>query len=231
MAHLEFEFYGIRLWATGAGCLVWPDQNLLVVSDLHLGKSDRLNRKGAGFLPPYETQDTLTRLDQEITTYAPKTVICLGDSFDDLEAAGSLLEAEKQWLTTLQAGRNWIWIEGNHDPGPVEFGGTHLAEVTRGPLRFRHIATPQGGGEISGHYHPKAQLKGTARPAFLVDETRIILPAFGTYTGGLHSHDAQLVALMKPDAKAILTGAVPLAIPMPRTHKNRTQKNRAMWRG
>jgi hypothetical protein len=114
------------------------------------------------------------------------------------------------------AGRDWIWIEGNHDAGPTDLGGTHLAELTRGGLTFRHI----GGGsgpEVSGHYHPKARLAGKAWRAFLCDGTRAILPAYGTFTGGLWAEDAALQALMGPDARAILT--LPntcLAIPMPR---------------
>ena len=57
------------------------------------------------------------------------------------------------------AGRRWVWVLGNHDPGPVDLGGSHLAEVRVGPLAFRHEATPAG-AEVSGHYHPKLALPG-----------------------------------------------------------------------
>ena len=71
-------------------------------------------------------------------------------------------------------------------------------------------------GEVSGHYHPKVRLAGRAIPCFLVDAVRVILPAYGTYTGGLRSKDASLTTLMAKDALAILTGPRVLAIPMPR---------------
>jgi metallophosphoesterase superfamily enzyme len=92
--------------------------------------------------------------------------------------------------------------------------------VTIDAVTFRHIATPDGTGEVSGHYHPKARLQTRARaitrPAFLLDHQRLIMPAYGTYTGGLHTASDPLRSLMAPDALAILTGPVPTCVPMPR---------------
>jgi len=160
---------------------------------------------------------TLEKLAALIDTYDPQTVICLGDSFDDIDAVQSLDEQDHLQLATLKAGRDWIWIEGNHDPGPVDLGGQHLASFCLGPLTFRHIATPET-GEISGHYHPKCSLRtGGTRAAFLTDASRIIMPAFGTYTGGLRSSHPTLRALMAEDATAILTGRKALPVPLKST--------------
>jgi metallophosphoesterase superfamily enzyme len=114
------------------------------------------------------------------------------------------------------AGRSWTWIAGNHDPAPLALGGTHRAEVRAGPLTFRHIAVPGATGEVSGHFHPKASVAGRSRPCFLIDSAKVILPAFGCYTGGLRASDPALAALLGPRALAILTGPQALAIPMPR---------------
>ena len=215
-----FSLAGITLHAMGSGALWWPDQSLLCVSDLHLGKSERVARRNGTILPPYDTRDTLNRLAADLTVTNARMVVCLGDSFDDTDAATSLPEEERLWITRLQAGRRWVWIAGNHDPGPLEFGGTHLAEMPRPPLTFRHIARLGASGEISGHFHPKARIQTRARsitrPAFLVDTDRVILPAYGTYTGGLRSNDSALARLMRPEAIAILTGRSVHAIPMPR---------------
>jgi metallophosphoesterase superfamily enzyme len=147
-------------------------------------------------------------------------VVCLGDSFDDLAAGASLAADHCDWLLRLMAGRDWTWVEGNHDPGPIDLPGTHRTDARAGPITFRHIAQPNAAGEVSGHYHPKARiaLRGAsvARPCFLVDARRVILPAFGTYTGGLATTDPALDGLMGPDARAILTGARALVVPMPR---------------
>ncbi len=216
----EFTLAGTALQALGSGALFWPQEQLLCVSDLHLGKSERIARRGGSPLPPYETRDTLTKLEQDLTATNAQTVVCLGDSFDDLGAALALPEAERLWITRLQAGRRWIWIEGNHDPGPIDMGGSHLAELGLGPLTFRHIAQAGAAGEVSGHYHPKAgvQARGRTitRPAFLLDDARLILPAYGTYTGGLRSQSEVLCQIMTAGSLAILTGPQPVVVPMPR---------------
>ena len=220
MNEVAFSFSDQNLRAMGSGALWWPDQGLLCVSDLHLGKSERIARRGGPTLPPYDSRDTLTRLAADIARTTPETVVCLGDSFDDLDASAAMDTGEKQNIAALQAGRRWIWIEGNHDPGPIELGGTHLSEYTVGSLTFRHIAQPDAQAEVSGHYHPKARLRARGRsitrPAFLIDHARLILPAYGTYTGGLRSSEQVLNALMGDRAMAILTGPQPQIIPMPR---------------
>lgn len=208
-----FTLNNAALQALPSGALFWPDQSLLTVSDLHFGKSERLARRGGTLLPPYENRATLQKLDLDIERTSPVRVLCLGDSFDDLTAADHIDEQDYLWLTRLMAGRNWIWIAGNHDAGPVEIGGTHLAEFRLENIAFRHIATTQT-PEISGHYHPKARLPGRSAPAFLIDKNRVILPAYGAYTGGLWCDHPSLAALMQPNALAILTGARCLAMPM-----------------
>lgn len=215
----DFILEGAALKALGSGALWWPAQSMLVVSDLHLGKSERIARRGGAALPPYDTRDTLDRLATDLAGTDARTVICLGDSFDDADAATAIAESERSWILRLQAGRQWIWIEGNHDPGHLDIGGTHLAEFTQAPLTFRHIAQAGSRGEISGHYHPKASVptrgRTITRPAFLIDSDRVIMPAYGTYTGGLRAHTPLLRDLMRTEALAILTGASPVAVPLP----------------
>ncbi len=214
--HHALFFHGHSLHLLPSGALHWPAERLLVVSDLHFGKSERLARRGGTLLPPYETRATLAKLDADLDTTKAAQVICLGDSFDDDAAADGLDEADALWLTRLMAGRDWTWITGNHDPGPVSIGGSHRAERELRPFTFRHIAEAGGFAEISGHYHPKARLAGQSRPCFLADRARIVMPAYGAYTGGLWCHAPELTALMASDALAILTGSRALAIPMPR---------------
>lgn len=204
-----------HLKALPSGALHWPAENLLIVSDLHFGKSERLARRGGALLPPYENRATLQKLDLDIETTAARRVLCLGDSFDDLTAADHLPEDDLLWLTRLMAGRDWTWVEGNHDAGPVELGGTHRAETQIAGLAFRHIATAQT-PEISGHFHPKAHLPGRTAACFLIDDARVIMPAYGAYTGGLWCDHPDLLTLMQPRARAVLTGTRCLAIPMRR---------------
>lgn len=94
-------------------------------------------------LPPYEVRDTLIRLEADIVLSQAEIVVCLDDSFDDLQAEKSLREEEILWITQLQAGRRWIWIEGNHDPGPIDMGGRiyrfYLFRQSRFVISQRHL--------------------------------------------------------------------------------------------
>jgi DNA ligase-associated metallophosphoesterase len=210
---------GARLAARGSGALWWEAERLLCVADLHLGRSERLARRGGALLPPYETAETLGRLAAEVAALAPARVLCLGDSFDDGAAGAALAPGDAAALAALMRGRDWIWIAGNHDPRPPGLGGRAHVELRLGPLAFRHAAAPGAApGEVSGHYHPKARLavggRGVSRPCFLLDGRRLILPAFGAYTGGLAARDPALAALLGPDARAVLTGAPCVALPL-----------------
>ncbi len=203
---------GAELFLRPSGALYWPDESLLCVGDLHLGRAERLARRGAGLLPPYETLDTLERLAAEVAALGPRCVICLGDSFDDLLAAEGLEDAALARIGELAAGRRWIWVAGNHDPGPAGLPGSYRGALSVGPLAFRHVAQakPAPGGEVSAHYHPKGRLarRGivVTRRCFLVDSHRVILPAFGTYTGGLDASDPVFDRLLDREAQAYLLG-------------------------
>ena len=218
MSSQDFHLNGATLSALPCGALWWQDRSLLCISDLHLGKSERIARLGGTLLPPYDTAETLMRLRHRIEDLNPEIVVSLGDSFDDQNAEFGLMVSETRMLAAMMAGRRWVWIAGNHDPGPVETGGTWVHEFALGPLTFRHIAEPgTPKGEISGHYHPVKRVstrgRSVTRACFLVDETRAILPAYGAFTGGLHCDHPAFTDLMRPTAMALLTGQKILSVP------------------
>jgi DNA ligase-associated metallophosphoesterase len=203
---IGFALCGEALVARASGALHWPAQGLLCVADLHLGKAQRAALGGGAMLPPYEVRATLDRLAAELATTGARRVLALGDSFDDLGAAGRLAPDDRLRLIALMAGRDWVWITGNHDPAPLDLPGTHRAWVGLGALGFRHIARPGAAGEVTGHHHPKVRLPGGgSRPAFLIDARRAILPAFGAYAGGLDAADGAFAPLLAPDARALAT--------------------------
>jgi DNA ligase-associated metallophosphoesterase len=191
---------GVDLVADLSGALFWEDQSLLVVSDLHLEKGSSFARRGV-LLPPYDTAATLGRLGAAIARHAPQMVIALGDSFHDRDAHGRLSAADREAIAALQAGRDWIWISGNHDPAlPSDLGGVVASEVAIGPIAFRHQPTGAA-GEIAGHLHPKARVstrgRSMERRCFACDGERAVMPAFGAYTGGLSIRDAAFAKLFQ----------------------------------
>lgn len=184
---------GISMIADVAGVLFWPEQGLLAVADLHLEKGSSFARRGV-LLPPYDTAATLARLAPLIARYAPRTVVALGDSFHDGGGADRLADTDRATLKGLQRGREWVWITGNHDPEPAEgIGGRFVAALQVGALTFRHEPVEDAGGEIAGHLHPVARVarrgRAVSRRCFACDGARLVMPAFGAYTGGLNVRD------------------------------------------
>jgi DNA ligase-associated metallophosphoesterase len=194
MLHLAGVDFSVDL----SGAFYWHDERLLIVSDLHLEKGSSFAMRGV-LLPPFDTAATLTRLSTAIARHNPRRVIALGDSFHDNEAHQRLSVTDRDALSAMQTGRDWIWISGNHDPAlPREIGGTVAADVAIGPIVFRH--EPTGAvGEIAGHLHPKARVttrgRSVERRCFASDGMRAVMPAFGAYTGGLSIRDAAFAAI------------------------------------
>ncbi|HXX08809.1 MAG TPA: ligase-associated DNA damage response endonuclease PdeM [Pseudolabrys sp.] len=184
---------GVPFLADPRGALYWPEQGVLAVADLHLEKGSSFAARGV-LLPPYDSAATLARLARLIASYAPRCVLALGDSFHDGEAATRLGDADREQLRVLQRGRDWIWINGNHDPEPaLNVGGAFHTTLTIEALTFRHEPTGVS-GEIAGHLHPVARVthrgRTVSRRCFAADKTRMVMPAFGAFTGGLNIRNA-----------------------------------------
>ena len=183
----------VSLVADPDGALFWPEQSLLAVADLHLEKGSSFAARGI-LLPPYDSAATLARLARLIARYAPRCVAALGDSFHDGGGPARLSDEDRGSLAAVQRGRDWIWITGNHDPEPADgIGGTFHETLRVGALTFRHL--PKGAaGEICGHLHPVARVsqrgRAVSRRCFAADATRLVMPAFGAFTGGLNIRDA-----------------------------------------
>jgi DNA ligase-associated metallophosphoesterase len=188
----------VPLIADPDGALVWPDQGLLVVSDLHLEKGSSFAARGQ-LLPPYDTAATLARLTRLIARYAPRGVVALGDSFHDGGGPARLADTDRDNLAAMQRGRDWIWITGNHDPEPADgIGGVFQETLKIGAITFRHVPTGAS-GEIAGHLHPVARIsrrgRSIRRRCFAADKTRMVVPAFGEFAGGLNVRDAAFADL------------------------------------
>jgi DNA ligase-associated metallophosphoesterase len=208
---MQAEVNGERLVLDCAGAAWWPAERTLVFSDIHFEKGSSLARFGT-LIPPYDTRTSLRRMAALIARYAPARVIALGDSFHDRDAADRLDAFERETLASFVNATSWIWIEGNHDPQPPAWlGGTVTSEIAIGGLVFRHepSATRQP-GEIAGHLHPCATvtLRGYSlrRRCFASDATRLVMPAFGAYAGGLSVDDPAIASLFAQDFAAYMLG-------------------------
>lgn len=193
---------GKRFSTDPSGALFWPEQNTLIVADLHLEKGSAKAGKGR-LLPPYDTRSTLRRLAAVMDRYDPDRVVALGDSFRDVAAAERMPLGERKKLSILRQGREWYWVTENYEPDPPDWlGGIVCPALTLEGIKFRHQpSSGQKSHEIAGHLHPAARLtrRGASvrRKCFISNGARLVIPSFGVYAGGLNVLDEAFAGLFE----------------------------------
>ena len=207
---LRTTLAGAEVLLRKSGAMMLGD--MLVAADLHLEKGSAYAARGQ-MLPPYDTRETLRRLEAEVAALSPRVVLLLGDTFHDRSSEDRLAEEDAQRLRALASGRTLIWIVGNHDAdGPRRLPGEVLAELEVAGVAFRHepAPTPQP-GEAAGHLHPCAKVRAASgvvrRRCFVTDGERVVLPAFGAYAGGLNVRDIAFSSLFARPPLACALGA------------------------
>ncbi|MGC4034210.1 MAG: hypothetical protein QM754_21230 [Tepidisphaeraceae bacterium] len=141
-----------------------------------------------------------------IQTHAAERVLILGDFLHAKEAHSAQSHVE-QW----RAGHGQLAVElvpGNHDRS----AGAIDPALNITPLNAVHIESgiafvhdPAQAHDLpvmGGHLHPQVRLKdfdgtGVSVPCFVVERRLMILPAFGSFTGGCrvaHSPGRRLLA-------------------------------------
>jgi len=219
---VPLSFGGHDFLASPSGALFWPSERALLVADLHLEKASWFARLGQ-FLPPYDSQATLAALTGEVTATGATRLYCLGDSFHDRFGCDRLPAPARAMLLALTSGLDWVWIVGNHDPmmesgrpgdGPVpsfadHCGGRIEEECEAGGIVLRHEAVlGESRPEVSGHFHPKLRLhlkgRNVSRRCFVASRAKLILPAFGSLTGGLDARHPEIARKTGPGAAALV---------------------------
>ena len=150
-----------------SGALWIESVRTLAVADLHFEKGSSFASRGQ-LLPPYDTGETLRRLEVEVAALSPRILVFLGDSFHDGRAEGRLAARDAIRLAELARGRTLIWVVGNHDAdGPRVLPGEVAEDLMVEGLLLRHEPRPGlQPGETAGHLHPSARIvaRGTLRP-------------------------------------------------------------------
>ncbi len=206
---LQWRLANVSVTALPEGALWIESARTLIVSDLHLEKGSAFAKRGQ-MLPPYDTRTTLKRIHALVDTLAPTTLVSLGDSFHDVGGPKRMDGDDLAHLRTLTSCCDWIWILGNHDPEvPANLGGVMKSEIRIGALTLRHEPQPTAeAGEIAGHLHPCAKVVGRGvsvrRRCFATDGARLVMPAFGAYTGGLNVRDDAFAPLFPAGVTALV---------------------------
>lgn len=185
----SFSFCGEEFFPTLSGGLFWADRKTLLVADLHLEKFASFAPSGQ-LLPPFDTAQTLTKLEADLRQTGAARLIALGDSFHREEGAHALSERNRAHIGRLGDNCEWIWLSGNHDPAPHHLGGECLPNWREAGLHLSHEPNRETGGLICGHLHPGARLRmngrSVRRPCFVLDRRMLMLPAYGVATGALN---------------------------------------------
>lgn len=206
---VPFSFAGHELCALSQGALYWPARRALIVADLHFEKASWF-AKGGQMLPPYDTLETLAALAALIERTGAVELWCLGDSFHDSAGCERLQPDARTALTGLTSAIRWVWITGNHDAALTDHcGGEIVEEAEVDGLLLRHEAQPRElRPELSGHFHPKLRVRLRGRPVsrrcFVATPAKLILPAFGTLTGGLDAAHPEIVRAVGRGAEALV---------------------------
>lgn len=202
---------GAEVLMRPSGALWLESERALVVADLHLEKGSAYAVRGQ-MLPPYDTRETLDRLDAEVEALNPRVTILLGDTLHDGSAITRIAPDDRARIADMARRTTLIWITGNHDPeGSGDLAGETAVEVGLSKLILRHEPSPvPTAGEAAGHLHPCARVRSrmgsVRRRCFVTDGERLILPAFGAYAGGLNVRDAAFAHLFARPPLAVALG-------------------------
>ncbi|MCD2422857.1 ligase-associated DNA damage response endonuclease PdeM [Niabella pedocola] len=187
----EIYYKDETLILSAARAAYWPAQKMLILADLHLGKTGYFRAHGI----PVSTgvmEDDLKRLSGLIEYFKPEQVLVAGDLFHHRFNKDMLIF--KNWRRSYQS-LQFVLVPGNHDRHmPVDYADLAIsvtdARYVIAPFHFVHAMEGADSENltISGHVHPGYWLSGKARqslclPCFVYSAHHLLLPAFSAFTG------------------------------------------------
>lgn len=179
------------LTLTNQRVVYWPKQKILILSDLHIGKTAHFRKSGIP-VPSNVLEKDLERLKTLILHFKPKQLLIVGDLFH-AELNQDVMRF-KQWVQQFGA-LHIILVKGNHDKHAFELYEDLNIEILPnqlplGAFTFVHdiLNLEDDTFYISGHTHPGVLIKGKGRqkiklPCFQVSKQQLVLPAFSLFTG------------------------------------------------
>ncbi|HKL17781.1 MAG TPA: ligase-associated DNA damage response endonuclease PdeM [Halalkalibaculum sp.] len=184
-----------RFWLLPQKAIYWQKKKILMIADLHIGKSGHFRKHGIP-VPGRVNTSNIDRMDELIQEVEPEHLIILGDLFHS--------RANKEWEQFQSWRKKQPKLEvslviGNHDILPSSaYHSSRInlfKRVTIDSFLLIHDLNEIGADKditnhyiLSGHIHPAVQLKGKGRqsmklPCFYFGHEQGILPAFGQFTG------------------------------------------------
>ena len=190
---LRFLFRQQTLWLSPFRCIFWEEEGILIVSDLHFGKSGHFRKSGIG-IPQSIYKNDLQKLFSQIQFFNPKILLINGDMFHSSE--NREIDFFIKWRKDIPDVKFYL-VRGNHDILPTTFYEKADIKVFENKLSigifcFVHDIASSCHDEklftFSGHLHPGIKMNGSANqslmlPCFYFSKNYAVLPAFSEFTG------------------------------------------------
>ena len=183
------------LWLSTERCIYWEENQTLIVSDLHFGKTGHFRKSGIG-VPQSIYKEDLQRLLVQLQHFRPKQLIVVGDFFHSIQ--NKELDFFLRWRNDFSHLKIHL-VRGNHDILLNEWYEKATIEVADSTLRIDNFCFVHDINDLnsnfsekmyyfSGHVHPGIQIKGVGKqsislPCFYFSKHFAILPAFSRFTG------------------------------------------------
>ena len=209
----SFHIGRLALQMDHSGALYLPKHKTMIVADLHFEKATTLHEKRGSTLPPFDSRDTLSRLQNIIKKYQPDRLICLGDTWHDSRGPSRMQREDRDAFRNIITNCQTNFITGNHDESILEVDGLlFYSEIVIEDVVFRHEPVENENlPQICGHLHPVAKVKRKGRVirrrCFYLSKMQCVLPAMGALSGGLNCLDSAYEGFMsREDRRVVILG-------------------------
>lgn len=193
-ATLNVVFGSEELILLADRALYWPRRKTLLLADVHLGKDASFRAAGLP-VPAGNSAKDLARITSLVHQTGADRLIILGDLVHGRSShQPELSEAVRRWRSAHQH-LDVLLVRGNHDRGAGPVPLDWQIEQTTDPYDdenqfvLAHLPVESEKPLLCGHVHPVvavADFDGSfvRMPCFVIDAKQMILPAFGSFTGG-----------------------------------------------
>lgn len=210
----RFILHQQTLWLSPERCIFWEEQQSLIVSDLHFGKTGHFRKSGIA-VPQNVYKEDMQRLADQLQHHKPQQLIIVGDLFHSVE--NKELDFFKRWRSDFSHLHIHL-VKGNHDILKKEWYADANITVADDHLNISNFCfvhdisraceqSVQVNYYFSGHIHPSVLLKGLAKqtlslPCYYFTGNFAVLPAFSKFTGGAsikRKSSDDVFAIIPPD--------------------------------
>ena len=192
-APLQHIIRNNHFWLSPERCIYWEEEQALILSDLHFGKTGHFRKNGIA-VPQTIFQEDLQRLVNQLAHFHPTKIIAVGDLFHSED--NRELNLFKKWRADFGS-VEFTLVKGNQDilhPEWYEAAGITVQQgiYSIGGFDFVHdpedATTSSSNYIFSGHLHPGVHINGLGKqslqfPCYYFSEKMGILPAFSKFSG------------------------------------------------